>query len=138
MSHPVDKFTSTKNQLANANNKYQGDSKRVLCVCSAGMLRSPTAAVVLQSRYGYNTRAVGIEQEFALMPLTEVLLVWADEIVCFDLAHQMALETIIERIPDVKEDLYKNIHLLRIPDEYDYMEEELQGRIWKQYEDVTL
>lgn len=30
-----------------ARNSYQGDYRKVLCVCAGGRLRSPTAAVVL-------------------------------------------------------------------------------------------
>jgi predicted protein tyrosine phosphatase len=71
------------NRLANAHNRYQGKYKRVLCVCSAGLLRSPTAAYVLsQEPYNFNTRAAGLTEEFALIPVDRVLLDWADEIVC--------------------------------------------------------
>ena len=66
-----------------ANNPYQGRFKRVLCVCSAGLLRSPTAAVVLSGEpFNYNTRAAGIEKSYALIPVDDVLLDWAHEIVC--------------------------------------------------------
>ncbi len=36
-----------RNRWGNIDNPYQGSAKKVLCVCSAGMLRSPTAANVL-------------------------------------------------------------------------------------------
>jgi predicted protein tyrosine phosphatase len=45
-------------------------------------LRSPTAAKVLWKEYGYNTRACGLDVGHALIPIDEVLLTWADEIVC--------------------------------------------------------
>ena len=49
------------NRIANSTNPFQKDYKRVLCVCSAGLLRSPTAAYVLsQAPYNYNTRAAGL------------------------------------------------------------------------------
>ena len=55
------------NRLANSSNRYQGEYKRVLCVCSAGLLRSPTAALVLsQEPYNFNTRAAGLDEAFAL------------------------------------------------------------------------
>ena len=44
---------STLNQLANINNPYQGKSKKVLCLCSAGLLRSPTAANVLHREFEF-------------------------------------------------------------------------------------
>ena len=66
---------STMNRMSTVHNRYQGDYKRVLCVCSAGLLRSPTAALVLaQDPYNYNTRAVGVTQDFALVPVDRVLL----------------------------------------------------------------
>lgn len=73
------------NRLSNCKNRFQGDYKKVLCVCSAGLLRSPTAALVLsQEPFNYNTRACGITQEFALIPIDIVLLDWADEVVVMD------------------------------------------------------
>src|SRR5574343_525749 len=72
---------STRNQLANITNPYQTKAKRVLCVCSAGLLRSPTMANTLHKEYGYNTRACGSCVEFALIPISEALVYWADEIV---------------------------------------------------------
>ena len=70
------------NRIWNCKNPYQGNTKKVLCVCSAGLLRSPTAAKVLWKEYGYNTRACGLDVGHALIPIDEVLLTWADEIVC--------------------------------------------------------
>lgn len=69
-----------RNQLGNTTNPYQGPAKKVLCVCSAGLLRSPTMAQVLANTKGYNTRACGTSQDYALIPITEALLFWAEEI----------------------------------------------------------
>ncbi len=77
-------FTATRNQMANITNPYQGSTKKVLCVCSAGLLRSPTLANVLNESLGYNTRACGTAENFALIPITEALIHWADEIVFVD------------------------------------------------------
>lgn len=38
---------SKRNQIANADNRFQGTDKRVLCLCSAGLLRSATIADIL-------------------------------------------------------------------------------------------
>lgn len=73
-------INSSMNQIANARNPFQGKSERVLCVCSAGLLRSPTIAEVL-TRKGYNTRAVGASTEYALIPISSALLQWADRYV---------------------------------------------------------
>ena len=59
-------------------NIHQGKASRYLFVCSAGMLRSATAAKVAHS-LGYNARAVGSEH-YALIPISVNLIVWADKI----------------------------------------------------------
>jgi len=75
---------STMNKLANCTNPYQGTAKKVLCLCSAGLLRSPTTAKVLAEEYGYNTRAAGVNREYALIDISDVLVKWADEIVVME------------------------------------------------------
>ena len=40
-------MTSKMNRLGTAGNRWQGDFKRVLCVCSAGILRSPEELTVI-------------------------------------------------------------------------------------------
>lgn len=59
-------------------NQYQGEMLRFLFVCSAGMLRSPTAANVATS-LGYNARSCG-SAEYALIPISVNLVHWADKI----------------------------------------------------------
>lgn len=61
-------------------NPYQGSRPRILFACSAGLLRSPTGAQVA-SDYGYNTRACGTAQRYALIPLSVNLIHWAHKIV---------------------------------------------------------
>ncbi len=81
-------------------NPYQGDYKRVLCVCSAGVLRSATTAVVLsQEPFNYNTRSAGVEH-YALTPITLPLLFWADEIVCMTKEHEMKIKALLEDKPN--------------------------------------
>ena len=110
------------NRLGNCHNQYQGNFKKVLCVCSAGLLRSPSTAFVLsQEPFNFNTRAAGIVNDFALIPVDQVLLEWADEIVCMD-----ALQTDM-----IKKDLEnhgidnKPVHNLKIPDNFEYRNPEL-------------
>ena len=105
-------------------NPYQGKYKRVLCVCSAGVLRSATTAVVLaQEPFNYNTRSAGVEF-YALIPVTEVLLEWADEIVCMTKQHEDKLKLITK----------KPIKCLDIPDSYEYRNEELMKMVKENYE----
>ena len=103
------------------------DKKRVLCVCSAGLLRSPTAALVLsQDPYNFNTRAAGLTKEFALVPVDQVLLHWADEIVVMN--EQQA-----EQIRDMLEE-ETPIVVLNIEDSYRYRDPELIDAIKKAYD----
>lgn len=83
------------NRWANSRDEFQGLFKKVLCVCSAGLLRSPTAAVILASEpFNFNTRAVGISKEYALIPIDEVLVNWADEIICMEQEHMIEIKKI--------------------------------------------
>lgn len=70
---------SKYNQVGNSTNPYQGDAVKALCICSAGLLRSPTIAKYLTGK-GYNTRAVGMSEDYALVPLSTALIAWSDEI----------------------------------------------------------
>jgi hypothetical protein len=64
--NPIDEnYWQTKERIGNASNKYQGKYKRVLAVCSGGLLRSPTIAHTLAAEpYNYNTRSVGIDPDY--------------------------------------------------------------------------
>ena len=73
-----------RNVLANVHNHYQGKSERILCACSAGLLRSSSCANVLHREYGHNTRAVGLDLEYALIPINHQLIEWADSIVVME------------------------------------------------------
>ncbi len=60
-------------------NVYQSNRKRWLFVCSAGMLRAPTGAAVATAR-GINARSCGSNTNYALIPLSVNLIMWADKI----------------------------------------------------------
>lgn len=121
---------STRNRMGNLQNKYQGDFRRVLCVCSAGMLRSPTIAWVLSNDpYNFNTRAVGCNKEYALIPIDEAMIFWADDIILVDKLHQSYIEDIIE-MSRWKEDFKSpNIFVWAIPDVYNFRDTELVSKI---------
>jgi predicted protein tyrosine phosphatase len=122
------------NRLANSRNEFQGDAKKVLCVCSAGLLRSPTAAIVLQNTYGFNTRAVGHSSDFALLPIDIVHIAWADEIVCVSMSVSDSLDRVFGKDPIY---IKANITVLEVPDRYPYMDHELQKVILRQYAEAT-
>ena len=113
-------------------NSYQGDYKRVLTVCSANMLRSPTMAHVLSAEpYNFNTRSAGTAG-FALIPVTEDLLVWCDEVVCADTEHALYIrDKMMEWMLD------KPVINLNIPDIYEYRNPELIELIKERYEQRT-
>ena len=128
------------NALHNVTNPYQGKDKRVLCLCSAGCLRSPSCAIILQNKYGYNTRSAGVS-DYALIPVSTALLEWADEIVCVEQEIEMQLMNDIQLLvnqglwveEDIDEIQQKTI-TLGIPDIYEYMIPTLQRIIIEQYE----
>lgn len=116
-----------RNRLANCHNHFQGKAKKVLCVCSAGLLRSPTAAVVLsQEPYNYNTRAAGLTTEYALIPVDDVLLEWADEIVCMEKWQEAEL----------KERTAKPLYCLQIDDNFSYRDPRLMELTKAQYDRI--
>ena len=117
---------SKMNRLANVHNKFQGEHKRVLCVCSAGLLRSPTTAVVLsQEPFNFNTRAAGLTEEFALVPVDDVLLEWADEVVCMEAKQVAKLESMMITPKPVK--------CLHIEDSFGYRDPQLMRLIKDRY-----
>jgi predicted protein tyrosine phosphatase len=122
---------SFMNRLGNCQNPYQGTTKKVLCVCSAGLLRSPTAAVVLsQAPFNHNTRAAGISKEYALVEVDDVLLTWANEIVCMSKEQQ---EELLKRLAIL--DLDKDIQVINldIPDSFAYRDPQLMRLIKEKY-----
>ena len=118
------------NRLGNAGNFNQGDYKKVLAVCSAGLLRSPTTAVVLsQEPYNYNTRAAGLVESYALVPVDQVLLYWADEVVCMTLDQKKELEN---KLKDLG--YSKPVICLEIEDSFAYRDPQLVKNIKKSYD----
>lgn len=112
-------------------NEWQGKHKRVLCLCSANMLRSPTMQYILSSEpFNYNTRSAGV-YPYALIPMSAELLLWADEIVCADTEHVQKVLSVADNIsPLIKE---KPIVNLRIPDIYEYRHPHLERLIEDRY-----
>lgn len=124
------------NRLSNSGNSFQGDFKKVLCVCSAGLLRSPTTAVILsQEPYNYNTRAVGINAEYALMALDSIHLSWADEIVVMEgWMEDEVKKRLAEGVLGGKN---KKVLCLSVPDQFPYRDPELIRLIKNAYHRET-
>jgi predicted protein tyrosine phosphatase len=113
-------------------NPYQGDDKRVVFVCSMGILRSATAARIYASKY--NTRSAGSWTD-ALIPLTPILMAWADEIVFVNHHnYQQVKDFLAEENTDL--DTEFNVKVLDIPDTFPHMHPSLIEAFKEQYEDV--
>lgn len=111
-------------------NPYQGNDKRVVFVCSMGILRSATAARLYAHKH--NTRAAGTDSD-ALVQLSPTLIAWADEIVFVnDHNYQKFINSIDD---EVLADL--RIRVLDIPDVYEHMHPEMVEEFRKQYEDIN-
>jgi predicted protein tyrosine phosphatase len=109
-------------------NPYQGGDKKVLFVCSAGILRSATGSRIYAKKY--NTRCAGSE-EYALVPVTNDLLLWANKIVFVNEANHQSVAKKFDL------DVYKKeIVVLDIPDQYEHMHPELIKAFEEQFEPV--
>ena len=113
------------------NNPYQGKDRKVLFVCSAGILRSATCARIYAAEY--NTRAAGSEH-YALIPVTKELIAWAQTIVFVkkDNADSVAKRFDLESLAEAG----KEIITLNIPDQYEHMDPWLIRIIREQLEGI--
>lgn len=111
-------------------NPYQGSDKKVLFVCSMGILRSATAARIYAHKY--NTRSAGSWND-ALIPLTEQLIAWCDELV---FVNKHNYQQIKQWFKEQGQDLHDlaNVKVLDIPDSYPHMHPELIKAFEEQYE----
>jgi predicted protein tyrosine phosphatase len=107
------------NRLHNTN---KGPSLKVLCVCSDGL---STASVVINREYGNKTRSAGLSEDFSLIVVDDVLLAWADVVVCMTGMQEAELKG---RITDGTP-----VQCLHIRDAYAYMDPELQDLILQKY-----
>ena len=111
-------------------NPYQGTDKKVLFVCSMGILRSATAARIYANKY--NTRSAGSWHD-ALIPLTPILMAWADEIVFVNKHNYTQVKQYLEE-ENMFLDKDFNVRVLDIPDSFPHMHPELIKAFEEQYE----
>lgn len=123
----------TRNQMYNIHNSYQGKTKKVLTVCSAGLLRSATLQNMLIKEYGYNVRNCGTEESYALIPISEALISWADEIVFVNEENYKIVEHYIKEY-----NLEEKCYILDIPDMYGFNDPELIQICKDQYKQIVL
>lgn len=115
-------------QAGAINNPFQGSDKKVVFVCTMGILRSATAARLYARKY--NTRCTGTDPE-ALVPLSVNLIEWADELV-FVNAENYAIYMAEKDLTVLTE---PDIRVLDIPDNYEHMHPRLIEAFREQYED---
>lgn len=94
-------------------------SHNVLFICSQNRLRSPTAEQVFADWPGIETSSAGLNND-AENPVTPELLEWAELIFVMERAHRSKLSAKFKRHLG-----HARVVCLDIPDEYDYMDEEL-------------
>ncbi len=97
-----------------------GYNMKVLFICSQNKRRSLTAEKLLDGRNGCEVRSAGTETN-ARIKVTAGMLGWADIIFCMEKKH---LRRIREKYADILWD--KHVICLNIPDDFEYMDEELQ------------
>lgn len=99
-------------------NECQGNYSRILFVCSAGMLRSATAAYV-GALMGYNTRACGSES-YALIPISVNLIHWAQSIFFVNEYNYLSTKETFAHDTDILEQLEAKSNVWDIDDIYNY------------------
>lgn len=115
-------------------NPFQGKDKKVLFVCSMGILRSATGARLYASRY--NTRCAGTWAD-ALIPVTTTLLEWADEVVFVNKSNYDQVKNRYAR-EGIDIDEILTIKVLDIPDDFPHMAPELVQAFNDQYEQIPI
>lgn len=125
-------------RLQNAHNFNQRYDlyKRVLCICSGGLLRSPTHAYALsQDPFNFNTRSAGIDTYHCLTAVDDVLVEWADEFVVMDVGQKRQL---LDRYGDAIVSSHRPkgsalIVVMNIPDRFQYRDPQLIDLIKSRY-----
>ena len=93
--------------------------RKILFICSQNKLRSPTAETIFADTPGIEVDSAGLNHD-AVVPLSPEQLAWADLILVMESTHRERLTR--HHKASLKG---KRIAVLNIPDNYDYMDEEL-------------
>ena len=101
----------------------------ILFVCSQNKRRSLTAEKMFDGRDGNCVRSAGTENN-SRIKVTPGLIGWADIIFCFEKKHLRRLK---EKYSGELEG--KRVITLNIPDDYSYMDEELQDQLQGFYDE---
>ena len=93
--------------------------KNFLFICSRNQWRSPTAEAVWRKHPDFNVRSAGTSPK-ARKTVRSSDIRWADVIFVMEQKHKNKLKAEFTRMLD-----NKPLHVLDIPDEYQFMDEEL-------------
>jgi predicted protein tyrosine phosphatase len=93
--------------------------RNILFICSKNQWRSPTGEKIFKNHAELNVRSAGTSSS-ARKTVNAKDILWADIIFVMEEKHKDRLKAEFIRL--VK---YKDIQVLDIPDEYQYMDEEL-------------
>ena len=106
------------------------DKLKILFVCTVNRMRSATAQVIYQSDDRFEVKSAGTDKSASTV-LTSDLLNWADSIIVMEKHHRAFIR---KDFPGVYEK--KKIVCLYIPDDYDYMQQELISLLKEKFESV--
>ena len=95
------------------------DPINLLFICSRNQWRSPTAEEVWRKKPGYQVKSAGTSPK-AKRTVNAADISWANLIFVMEKKHKNRLIAEFTRMLD-----HKPIHILDIPDEYQYMDQEL-------------
>lgn len=93
--------------------------KNILFICSKNQWRSPTGEQIFKNNVELNTRSAGTSAS-ARKTVNTKDIQWAETIFVMEEKHKSRLKSEFTRLLK-----YKDIQVLDIPDEYQYMDEEL-------------
>ena len=96
-----------------------GDFIKLLFICSQNKRRSLTAEKIFDGTDGYVARSAGTETN-SRVKVTPGLIGWAEIVFCMEKKHIRRLN---EKYSDILQG--KQIICLNIPDDYEYMDDEL-------------
>ena len=119
------------NTTAPYNNYNQGSAPRWLFVCSAGLLRSPTGAA-LATRKGLNAHSCGSAIDYALIPISANLIMWAEKIVFVSEENYREALALFKDKQMLHNLLTMRSLVLDIPDVYNYNDPDLVVEFEKQ------
>jgi len=91
----------------------------LLFICSRNQWRSPTAEVIFKNYANHQAKSAGTEPS-ARIKINEKLLLWADIVFVMEKKHKQRIQQKFSYLVNDKQ-----IIVLDIPDEYQFMDEEL-------------